>query len=126
MNRFKSTIVFDLNGTLVKMRPAKLLLPKQLISKLSIKYNLAIITGAKRSETLNILKKIGIFELFNTSYIITKDNTPLRKPNPDLFNCIPNTKNTILYIGDTSNDAKMAKEADINFLNIKDFINLSL
>ena len=116
-------IVFDLSGTLASMRPARLLLSKKILLKLSKVYCFAIITGAKRTETLNILKKIGVIKLFPVDMIVTKDDTRLRKPNPRLFRIL-NCKKIIVYIGDTVNDARMAKDAGINFINIRDLLNI--
>jgi phosphoglycolate phosphatase-like HAD superfamily hydrolase len=115
-------LVFDFSNTLVKMRPAKLLLPKSKLRRLSQFYKLAIVTGAKKTEVVNILTKLKIKRLFRT--IITKDDTSLRKPDPKLFKLIIDSTCVILYIGDSPNDAKMAKEANINFLNVKDFKNI--
>lgn len=119
-------IIFDFAGTLVKMRPAKLLLPKSMLNNIARSFTLGILTGAKRTETLNILKKTKTLSLFDRDYIFTKDDTNLRKPDPKLFKQFFKVSNEqiILYIGDSSNDAKMAREAGINFINVSDFINI--
>lgn len=117
-------IIFDFSNTLVKMRPATLLLPSRTLKRLSFSYNLAIITGAKKAEALNILNKLRIKNYF--VQILTKDEVSLRKPNPKLFDLVTNVNKIVLYIGDGKNDAKMAKDAKINYLNVNDFNNITL
>lgn len=112
------TIIFDFAGTLVKMRPATLLIDRVYLNNLSKKYKLAIITGGARAEVLNILRKLKINQYFQVENIITKDDTILRKPNPILLKMVIKkiraTKS--LYIGDNSKDFKMANMARIPFI----------
>ena len=58
-------IVFDFSDTLVRMRPAKLLVKNKLLFRLAGKNKLGIITGARKAETKNILKKLKIYEYFD-------------------------------------------------------------
>lgn len=112
------TIVFDFAGTLVKMRPATLLVKKSFLEQLSKKYRFGIVTGGKRAEVLNILFKLEIDKLFPSYSVVTKDDTNLRKPNPNLLLILLKrleSKNTI-YTGDTAKDRKMANLASVTFL----------
>lgn len=111
-------IIFDFAGTLVKMRPPTLLINRSLLKQYSKKYQLAIVTGGKRTETINILNKLNICELFRDEYIITKDDTRFRKPAPELLRLVVKKAGTYspLYIGDTARDRKMAQSAGIPFI----------
>lgn len=112
-------IFFDFSGTLVKMRPSKLLADKLLLKKLKGKYVLGIITGAKRTETINILTKLEIINLFEV--VITADDSKFRKPNAKLF-----PKLTIFaYIGDGCKDYIFAKNADITFFRVNKKYNIN-
>lgn len=105
-------IFFDFSGTVVKMRPAKLMASRSLLNLLSRQYLLGIITGAKRSETYNILKKINIINKFKI--IITKDDSEFCKPNPQLF-----PKVLIkAYIGDSKKDQQLAINAKLPFFRV--------
>ncbi|MBL7036312.1 HAD family hydrolase [Candidatus Microgenomates bacterium] len=115
----KKYIIFDFAGTIVKMRPAKLLVKKELLLKISTKYNLGIITGAKKTETMNILSKLGINKLFST--IITSEDSILKKPNPKLFPILP----IIAYVGDTKKDFYFAKNAGITFFRVNKCCNIN-
>ncbi len=114
----RKNIAFDFAGTLVKMRPVTLLINKALLVSLSKKFNLVIITGAKRPETINILNKLEIKNYFVS--VITADDTIFRKPNPQIFNALPS-----VYIGDSSKDNLLARNANIKFyrVNPKNSIN---
>lgn len=112
-------IFFDFSGTLVKMRPATPLINISLLKKLSERFKLGIITGAKRSETENVLKKLKIYNLFQI--IITADDNKLRKPNPKLF---PNLS-IYAYIGDTIKDKLFAKNAGVTFFRVNKKYNIN-
>ncbi len=118
MKNKKITIIFDFAGTLVKMRPSKLLIAKDLLSQLSQNLDLGLITGAKRSETNNILLKLNIRDYFD--FIIAKDDTPFRKPDIRLFREVKRkvTSGKIIYIGDSVKDFVFAKNAKIKFCYI--------
>jgi len=111
-------IIFDFAGTLVLMRPPKLLASKTALYKLSSKYQLGIITGARRSETKNIIRKLKLVSLFKL--IITADDSVYRKPNPKLFFIAPK-----VYIGDTKKDELMAKLAKISFIKVNKNNNIN-
>ncbi len=104
-------IIFDFAGTLVLMRPPKLLADKTTLYKLSSQYQLGIITGAGRSETENIIRKLKLVSLFKM--VITANDSVYRKPNPKLFFITPK-----IYIGDTKKDESMAKSANIPFIRV--------
>ncbi|MEK7497305.1 MAG: HAD family hydrolase [Patescibacteria group bacterium] len=109
-------IIFDLSGTLVKMRPPTLLVKRSKLKDLKTKYKLAILTGAKRKETGNILRKLKIEKFF--SLVITKDDSSFKKPDKKLFFLIKKYMRfkKALYIGDTIKDYKFARNCKIDFL----------
>ena len=115
----KPFILFDYAGTLVRMRPASLLVNKSILINLSMNYRFGIITGAKKVETLNIIRKLKINDLF--SLVITADDTDLRKPNAKLF---PKTE-VAFYIGDSKKDEVFAKNGNIAFFRVNKKYNIN-
>lgn len=113
-------IIFDFAGTLATMRPATLLIPKDLLMRLARKYKLGIITGGKRAEVKNIINKLKISQYFGDNLIITKDDTVLRKPDARLLQLIMKRSGVkrAIYIGDSIKDYTMAKNAQVPFLRI--------
>ena len=115
----KNYIFFDFSGTLVKMRPATLLVKRKLLVQLNKKLSLGIITGARRTETINILDKLGILNLFQI--LVTADDSKFRKPSPRLFPQV-----TILYyVGDTKKDDLFAKSKNIPFFRVNKKYNVN-
>lgn len=113
----KQTIAFDLGNTLVKMRPATLLVDYKKLLSLKKFFSLVVITGAKRTETVNILNKLKVYDLFD--FLLTKDDTEFRKPSKKLISLVEKSLRTeiVLYVGDSKNDAKMALDAKKLFLS---------
>jgi phosphoglycolate phosphatase-like HAD superfamily hydrolase len=116
----KKMIIFDLSGTLVRMRPPTLLVKRSYIEELSSKFYLGIITGAKRSETLNILRILNIASFFRL--IITADDSKFRKPNPDLFP----RRLVNVYIGDTKNDEVFSANGKVPFIRVNKKYNIDM
>ncbi|PJE63767.1 hypothetical protein COU89_01450 [Candidatus Roizmanbacteria bacterium CG10_big_fil_rev_8_21_14_0_10_45_7] len=115
----KKIIIFDFAGTLVCMRPVKLLVPYLLLAILSKFFVLGIITGANRRNTMRILNKVGIANFFSDKAIITKDDVSYSKPDIRLINFFArrlSSKEIFLYVGDSDKDFKMAKRYGVNFL----------
>lgn len=109
------TVIFDLSGTLVRMRPPKLLAKKPLLSKLAQNSKLGIITSARRTETVNILSKLKAKDYFDI--VLTKDDLQYKKPDKRLFEEVKRKLGTsrIIYIGDNKKDFIFAKNAKVNF-----------
>lgn len=120
------SIIFDFSDTLVKMRPARLLICRSLLVKLGIWYKLGIITGGRKVEVFNIIRKLNLGKLFFEPNIITKSDTPWAKPNYRLLKEMERRINSklLLYIGDSKNDSIMAKNANIPFLSPDEFVKL--
>ena len=97
----RKIIIFDFAGTLVCMRPVKLLVPYLLLAVLSKFFVL------------------GIANFFSDKAIITKDDVSYSKPDIRLINFFArrlSSKEIFLYVGDSDKDFKMAKRYGVNFL----------
>ncbi len=115
----KEYIFFDFSGTIAKMRPGKLLVNVSLLKELSEKYCLGIVTGGRKSEVNNILKKFGVAQIFTK--VITADDTRFRKPNPKIISKLKiNT-----YIGDSKKDEEFAKNLKVPFFRINKKYNIN-
>lgn len=104
-------LMFDFAGTLVTMRPARLLTKRTNLVRLAQKYQLGIVTGARRPETQNILTQLSIASLF--PQVITTDDSAFRKPDPRLL-----PSNTLAMIGDGYKDQLMAQKAKVKFFRV--------
>lgn len=116
-------ILFDFSGTIVNMRPAKLLVNKNLLAKMAINCILGIVTGARRTETLNILKKLKVSKFFEI--IITKDDSKFSKPDTRTINKIKNIYKVKIYIGDTKKDECFAKNINVSFFRVNKRYNIN-
>jgi len=87
------------------------------LKKLSEHFILAIATTAHRKYVEEHLEKNDIRGLF--SMILTNTDVKNPKPSPDLLNSIARTiqisMSSMIMIGDTENDALMAKQAECKF-----------
>ncbi|MDP3994674.1 MAG: HAD family hydrolase [bacterium] len=112
-------ILFDFAGTLATMRPATLLVNKSLLKRLYKTYLLGIITGAGKTEVINILNKLEIFDLF--SLVISADDSKYKKPNRKL---VPKV-NILAYIGDSKKDETFAQNAKLAFFRVNKKYNIN-
>ena len=89
---------------------------KNTLKDLKKKFILGIITSKNKDRVNKILKKFKI----SFDFVFTPDDINRGKPYPDaIFEIVKkyNIKSSeIIYIGDTLNDSKFAKNAKINFL----------
>lgn len=116
----RNLIILDLQGTLVQsMRPPVLNGSLSTLQKLASTNILAIFTGAPKTETLNILKKLKIYSLFNPQNIITKSQFPAKPSPTTIFRLIANNKpNITYYVGDARKDYQTAQNAKIPFIYV--------
>lgn len=98
----------------------KLLLSKENIEKLSKNYDLAIFTGRPRKEAFFALRKWGIEKYFLK--IITMDDLPVNRQKPNTLGVEEILKvsnpQKVYYLGDTIDDMKCAKNANINGIGV--------
>jgi histidinol-phosphate aminotransferase len=98
----------------------KLLVPRELIERLSKKYKLNVFTGRPRPEAEFILKKAGIRYCFDT--IIAMDDVPKGKGKPDSWGieaiCEKLQSRHVLYIGDMVDDVIASEKAGVDFAGI--------
>lgn len=91
------------------------LMDKSLLEELSRSFNLAIFTGRVKQEAIYTLKKNGVLDYFYP--IITMQDLPEDRQKPDTLG-LEMIKNSIItdkiyYFGDTVDDVKCAKNADV-------------
>ncbi|MGN0004774.1 MAG: histidinol-phosphate transaminase [Candidatus Gastranaerophilaceae bacterium] len=99
----------------------KFLANRKFFEELSKKYNLAIFTGRPRAEAIFTLKKENVEEFFYP--IITMDDLPKDRQKPDSLGIevIRNkilTTNEIFYFGDTSDDMRCGKSANVKTIGV--------
>ena len=108
------------DGSMGLIDKEELIIKKDLVEKLSKKYDLCVFTGRPEDEAIYSLKKYGILDYFNI--IITKNSLSEneQKPHPAGLNVIKNGSiyKNILYFGDTKDDMICAKSADVKGIGI--------
>lgn len=92
-----------------------LLINRHLLKLLAKKYKLGIASGRTKFETLFAFKKFKILDFFPEKYLVTDDDTTLKKPNPaPLLEAKKRMEvKKPIYIGDTVNDVLAAKNANM-------------
>jgi len=93
-------------------------LPKDgLLDRLSAKFELAIFTGRTTQEAEITLQRQGLRDLF---LLMTADNVEREKPAPDGLLKIAKQRpeKKLLYVGDTVDDARCARAANVPFIGI--------
>jgi len=88
-----------------------------LINRLSAKFELAIFTGRTTEEAEITLKREGLRDRF---LLITANDVECEKPAPDGLLKIAALRPTkkLLYVGDTVDDARCARAANVPFIGI--------
>ena len=88
-----------------------------LLDRLAGKFELAIYTGRTRREVEITLNREGLLERF---LILTADDVQREKPAPDGLWKIASLrpKQKLLYVGDTVDDARCARAANVPFIGI--------
>lgn len=93
-------------------------LPKDgLLDRLSAKFELAIFTGRTTQEAEITLQREGMRDRF---LLMTSDNVEREKPAPDGLLKIAKQRpeKKLLYVGDTVDDARCARAANVPFIGI--------
>jgi HAD superfamily phosphatase len=93
-------------------------LPKDgLLNRLSKKFELAIFTGRNKHEAGITLEREGVQDRF---LVITSDDVKHEKPAPDGLLKIAALRpaKKLLYVGDTVDDARCARAANVPFIGI--------
>jgi phosphoglycolate phosphatase-like HAD superfamily hydrolase len=88
-----------------------------LLDRLAGKFELAIFTGRTRQEVDITLNREGLLDRF---LIVTADDVDHEKPAPDGLWKIAGLrpKQKLLYVGDTVDDARCARAANVPFIGI--------
>lgn len=110
-----------------KSYPAlKSFIDKTNLAKLTKNYQLALVTGSSKQETLFVLENTNLLNLFNKNLIITSDDTPLEKNSGFAFKTIKKKINTrAIIIGDSNQDKFGANKAGLPCLIVKRGNNFS-
>ncbi len=93
-------------------------LPKDgLLDRLSAKFELAIFTGRTTQEAEITLQREGLRDRF---LLLTSDDVEREKPAPDGLLKIASQRpeKKLLYVGDTVDDARCARAANVPFIGI--------
>ena len=121
-------IFFDLYGVLIDYKFEKIItLPTvDLLEKLNEKYSLSIISNISNKQLKYLKNNFSFFNHFEN--IITSESAMYSKPDFRIFNyalyCSKASSNTSIFIDDSYNNIKSAKELGFNTLLYTNYNNL--
>ncbi len=114
------TLIFDLDGTLVQLKPTLICLAnKKKLAALRTKYNFALASGSPRDEVVWALAETGLETLFDWRYVVTVEDTNSQKASGKPFQEIKKRlSGKMVMIGDSDADEKGAKIAGLPFIRV--------
>ena len=100
------------------IREERWLAGNDLLPRLARRWRLALFTGRERWEALHTLNKFGAQELFDP--VIGMEDVAREKPDPDgLFKILRAAgPRAAIYIGDTMDDCRAARDAAVPFIGV--------
>ncbi len=114
------TIVFDLDGTLVRLQPTTALiadLPQ--LTQLRETFNFALVTGSSRAETEKALNETGLSALLDRQYTVTADDVNGTKSSGLPFQEIKKRlQGPMIMIGDSESDEIGCGKVGIPFVKV--------
>jgi len=115
------TIIFDLDGTLVRLKPKfASLCDRKTLLKLSDKYELALVTGSTRKEALSALRRVKILDLFKPNKIVTYDEVLYeKKSGKPFFEIKKRIELPAIMIGDSDGDEIGSQKATFDFIKVE-------
>ncbi|WP_051669483.1 HAD-IA family hydrolase [Bryobacter aggregatus] len=88
----------------------------QILKRLSEKYDFAIFTGRLHEEAQITLRRFG--SDYSWFAVLGDDNVAHSKPHPDGLNQLKAKREIAWYLGDTIDDARAARDAQVPFIAI--------
>lgn len=121
------TLIFDLDGTLVRLKPRRVcLVKKDELAALRATYNFALVSGSTRKEVFQSLAKTGLWRFFDKASIVTLEDTNSKKVSGKPFREIKKRlTGTMVMIGDSDSDRKGAKIARLPFVRVRSYTDLT-
>jgi phosphoglycolate phosphatase-like HAD superfamily hydrolase len=114
------TIIFDLDGTLVRLQPAIISIADiETLKILSQKYNLALVSGSPNEEIKTALTQTGLSAFLESDYIVGKEDSTGDKASGIPFeNMKSRLTGTYVMIGDSPSDEEGCRVARIPFVKV--------
>jgi HAD superfamily phosphatase len=107
--------IFRGNGTDGLILRERWIAQKGLLERLNERFQLAVFTGRMRSEAQFTLER---FCKLPFAPIVTTDEVARTKPAPDGLLMIKESRREVWYVGDTVDDARCARAAEVPFIGI--------
>ena len=123
-----SDIFFDLYGVLIDYKFEKIITlpPVDILEKLNEKYSLSIISNISNQQLKYLKNNFRFLNHFEN--IITSESAMYSKPDLRIFNyalhCTKASSNTSIFIDDSYNNVKSAKELGFNTFHYTNYNNL--
>jgi len=122
------TIAFDLDGTLVNLKPVlTCIADMSALKALRSKYNFALVSGSSRAEVEWALQETGLAPLFDTAYVVSKDDAQGNKASGEPFRELQRrVEGQVVMIGDSDSDEAGTTVAEIPFVRVKDSLQSAI
>lgn len=117
------TIVFDLDGTLLRLRPESVLIADiKRLQALQSNYRLAIVSGGTREEVLQALEETDLRRFFADKHIVTFEDTNQEKSSGEPFReILRRLPRPMVMIGDSDGDEIGTRIAEIPFVRVETY-----
>ena len=114
------TIIFDLDGTLVRLAPTlACIAEKTQLAELRKEYNFALVTGSPRAELEDVLKTCELREFFDDGAIVTCEEVGSDKSSGVPFEKIrERITGACVMIGDSDSDEVGSGKTGIPFVKV--------
>ncbi len=115
------TLIFDLDGTLVRLGSSLICFADaDQLTLLRQKYNFALVSGSTGSEIERALKETGLRALFDDTYIIAAEDTEGSKSSGEPFREIQKRlQGNMVMIGDSTADEQGCEISGLNFIRVQ-------
>ena len=119
----KSTIIFDLEGTLVDVGGdslSRVFIEKRELKQLETEYELGIVTGATRAQLEYVLQNTFLNKYFSTQNTVSKDECLEAKATGKPFQILLDRgfSRPVVIIGDSEGDKLGAKVIGVGFVRV--------
>ncbi len=115
------TIIFDLDGTLVQLKPNLVCFADVgALAQLRKRYNFALVSGSRKTEIMWALNQTGLRSLFDDNFIVALEDTNIEKSSGKPFQEMRNRlQGEMVMLGDSPSDEAGSAIAGLPFVKVK-------
>ena len=115
------TLIFDLDGTLVRLQPQLICIARvPFLRALRKRYDFALVTGSPKDEVLRTLAECELTQFFDREKIVTKDDVQGDKASGiPFFEIMRRLPGAAVMVGDSDGDEIGSRKAGIPFVRVQ-------